>query len=185
MHACMFFFLPTIAFLVYGFFAKITLLSTLVCFQQAPNTDMWLLLSHLSFVHFVGLPSDNLELFLELCYLCLRLRGLLLECVYCLGCNFITDKSGALLLGLLYMSLGFLCLCKDFCYFLLEQFHLSLTLLFLCLRGGEFCLQFLHILCPFDALHDGHCLLPLLEALDSCAYHFFFLVPLLDLLIFL
>jgi hypothetical protein len=54
----------------------------------------------------------------------------------------------------------------------------------MCLRKYEFCLQFLHILRSFDALVIDIVFCPLLEVLDSCAYPFFFLVPLLDLLIF-
>jgi hypothetical protein len=60
---------------------------------------------------------------------------------------------------------------------------LIMVLLFLCLHNYELCLQFLHILCSFDVLHDWHCIMPLVEVLDNCAYPFFFLVPLLDLLI--
>jgi hypothetical protein len=146
---------------------------------------MWLVPSNLSFVRFIDLPGDPLELLLELCCLCLHLRGVFLERVYYLDCNFVTDQSNTLSLGPCYKCLDFLCMCNDLCYSLLERFHLSLTLLFLCLRSGEFCLQFLHILCPFDMLRDRHCLMPLLEVLDSCAYPFFFLVPSLDLLILL
>jgi hypothetical protein len=130
-------------------FPQIAFLSALACFQHAPNTDMWLILSHLTFVHFIDLPGDRLELLLELCFLCLDLRDLLLECVYHVDYDFVTDQSYALFLDLYYMCLGFLCLWNDFCYSFLKQFCLSLTLPFQCLHSGEFFLQFLHILCSF------------------------------------
>jgi hypothetical protein len=139
---------------------------------------MWLVPSHLTFVRFFDLLGDRLELFLELCCLCLHLHGLLLECVYYLDCNFITDQSMHSSWVCAISVLASSAYAMTSATVLLEWFHLSLTLLFLCLHSGEFCLQFLHILCPFDALCDGHCLLPLLEVLDSCAYPFFFLVPL-------
>jgi hypothetical protein len=62
---------------------------------------------------------------------------------------------------------------------------LSLALLLLCLRGYEFFLQLLHILCSFDMLSDQHRLMPLIEVLHNCFYPLLFLVPLLDLLILL
>jgi len=90
-----------------------------------------------------------------------------------MDCNVITDKFQTLFLGLCYMFLGFLCLCQDFYYPLLQRFHLSLLLLFLCLHSGEFCLQFLHVLHPFDAFCDWHCLLTqkdLLNPLIQCIF---------------
>jgi hypothetical protein len=97
-------------------FPKTPCFSALACLQQAPNTDMWLIPSHLAFVCFLDLLGDCLELFLELCCLCLRLCSLLLECVHYLDCYFITDQFHALFLGLCYMCLGFFFLCQDFCY---------------------------------------------------------------------
>jgi hypothetical protein len=108
MHARVLLFLPAIASLVHSFFPKIAFLSTLASFQQAPNTDMFLVLSHLTFMCLIDLPGDLLELFPELCFLCLILRGLLLECVYCLHYNIIIDQPYALCLGLCHICLGFL-----------------------------------------------------------------------------
>jgi hypothetical protein len=116
-HACVLFFLPVVSLLACacvvfpssGRFPCACFLSQkrlaflprpLACLQQAHNTDMWLVLSHLSFVCFLDLLGDCLELFLELCYTCLRLHSLLLECVHYLECNFITDQFHALFLGL-------------------------------------------------------------------------------------
>jgi hypothetical protein len=181
LHARVMFFLPVVAFLVHAFFPKIAFLSALVCFQQVPSTDMWHVLRHLKKIF--DLPGDHLEHFLELCCLCFCMHSLLLECVHYLDCNYATDQFNAHCPGLFYMCLRFLCMFQDFYYPLLKWFHLSLTFPLLCLHNGEFCLQFLHVLCPFDALHDGHCLLPLLEVLDSCTYPLLFLVPLLEFLI--
>jgi hypothetical protein len=91
MHAHVFFSLPDVAFLVHALFLKIVFLSTLVYFQQLPNNNMWLFLSHLIFLCLFDLLGDCLELFLEICCLCLRLCSLLLECVYHLDYNFIVD----------------------------------------------------------------------------------------------
>jgi hypothetical protein len=109
----------------------------LACLQQAPNVDMWLIPSHLTLVRFFNLLGDRLELFPELCCLCLCLRSLLLECVHYLDCNFIIDQFHTRYLGMCYVCLGFLCLCQDFCYSFLQWFHLSLPLMFLCLHGSE------------------------------------------------
>jgi hypothetical protein len=182
-HVPLLFFLPTATFLVHALFRKIALISAFFCFQQAPNTDMWLSPTHLTKIF--DLPGHCLEFFLELYYLCLCLHGLLLECVHYLDYIFVTDQFHALFLCLCYMRLCFLFLFQGFCYLLLKRFHLSLMLFLLCLCNCEFCLQILHVLCPFDVLCDGHSLLPLLEVLDSYAYPFFILVPLLDFLILL
>jgi hypothetical protein len=144
---------------------------------------MWLIPSHLTLACFFNLSCDRLELLHEIFCLCLGLRGLLLECVQYMHCNIIVDHSFTLCLGLCHICFGFLFLCNDLCFSLLEWFHLSLTLFFLCLCSYELCLQFLHVMRPFDVLHDQHCLMHLLEVLDSCTYPFSFLVPLLDLLI--
>jgi hypothetical protein len=133
-------FLPAVAFLVHALFPKIGFLFSLAYFQQAPNTDMWLIPSHITFVRFIDLPSDHLELLPELHFLCLGMHSLLLECVYCLRCNLVTDKPCTLCLGLFHVFLSFLYLCNDFFYSLLKRFHLSLALDFLHLRSGEFCL---------------------------------------------
>jgi hypothetical protein len=183
MHACVLLFLLVVTFLVHAFLPKIPFLFNSFCFQQPPNIDMWLILSHLTPMCFIDLPCDCLELLHELCCLCLGLRGLLLKCVQYLR-NLVNDHPCTFCLSLCHMCFGFLCLCNDLCFSLLVGFHLSLALLFLCLRSYEFCLQFLHVLHPFDALCDQNCLLPLFEVLDSCTYPFFFLVPLLDMLIF-
>jgi hypothetical protein len=167
------------------FFPKIAFLSDSAYFQQAPNTDMCLILSHLTLVGFIDLSCDHLELLCELCCLRLGLCSLLLKCVQYLHCNIVTDHPCALYLGLCHIHFCFLCLCNELCCSLLEWFYLSPTLIFLCLRSYEVFLQFLHILYSFDALCDWHCLQPLLEGLDSCAYPFSFQVPLLDLLILL
>jgi hypothetical protein len=66
MHACMLLFLPVVVFLVHAFLPKINFISSLSYFQQAPNTDIWLIPSHLTFVCFVDLPSDCLELLPQL-----------------------------------------------------------------------------------------------------------------------
>jgi hypothetical protein len=108
MHAHMLLFLPTVASLVHSFFPKIIFLSTLACFQQAPNTDRWLVPSHLTFMHFIDIPGDHLEILLELYCLCLSLHSILLECVYCLDCNIFTDQHCLLCLGLCHICLGFL-----------------------------------------------------------------------------
>jgi hypothetical protein len=88
-HARVLFFLPAVAFLVHAFlhvcmlcfppavtssfcmlsFPMIILLSTLAYCQQAPNTDMWLVPSHLILLSFLDLLGDRLELFLKLCLL--------------------------------------------------------------------------------------------------------------------
>jgi len=125
-------FLLVVAFLVHALFLKITFLSALACFQQTPNTNMWLIPSHLTFVSLVDLPGDFLELLPELCCLCLSLHSLLLECVYCLRCNLVTDQPCTLCMRLCHIFIGFLC------YSLLEHFHLILVLLFLHLGSGEF-----------------------------------------------
>jgi hypothetical protein len=143
-------------------FPKTPCFSALAYLQQSPNTDMWLIPSHLAFVCFLDLLGDHLECFLELYYLCLRLRSILLECVHYLDYYFVTDQFHALCLGLCYMCLRFFCLCQDFCYPLLQGFYLSLSLMFLCLCSGELCLQLLHVLHPFDVFCDCHCLLPLI-----------------------
>jgi hypothetical protein len=140
MHVHMFLFLPVLSFLVHAFIPRIAFLYALAYFQQAPNTDMWLIPSHLTSVCFVDLPGDNLELLLELHLLCLSLCGLLLKCVQCLYCNFVADKPFTLCLGLCHICLGFLYPCNDLCCSLLEWFHLILALLFLCLHSYEFCL---------------------------------------------
>jgi hypothetical protein len=57
--------------------------------------------------------------------------------------------------------------------------------MFLCLHSDEFYLHLLHLLCPFDALWDWYCLLPLLEFMDGCVDPFFFHVPFMDLMILL
>jgi hypothetical protein len=156
-HACMLFFLPAAAFLacVHAVFPSSYLFSRacflsqkllafplwpLACLQQPPNTDLWLVPSHLTLVLFVDLLGDRLEHFPKLCHLCLCLPSLLLECVHYLDYNCITDQFHTLCIGLCYMFLGFLCLCQDFCYPFLQWFHLSLPLLFLCLCGSELCL---------------------------------------------
>ena len=144
---------------------------------------MWLIPSHLTLVCFVNISCDHLELLCELYFLRLVLHILLLECIQYLYFNLIIDHSCTLFPGLCHISFGFLFLYNDLCFLLLEWFHLILALLFLCLHNYEFFLQFLHILCSFDTLSDRHCLLPLLEVLDSYAYPSFFLVPLSDLLI--
>jgi hypothetical protein len=132
------------------YFPMIILLSTSTYCQQNPNTNMWLIPSHLIHLSFLDLLSDHLELFLELCCLCQCLCGLLLDCVHYLDYHFITDKYYTLCLGLFYFCLIFLFLCQYFCYPLLQWLYLSLTLLFLRLRSDEFCLQLLHLLRPFD-----------------------------------
>jgi hypothetical protein len=139
LHARVLCFLLAVSFLMHAFFPQKCLafpLWTLSYLQQPPNTNMWLIPIHLSSVCFLDLLGDHLELFPELCCLCLCLRSLLLECVHYLDCNFITDQFYALYLGLCYMCLGFLCLCQHFCYPFLQQFHLSLPLLFLRLHDN-------------------------------------------------
>jgi hypothetical protein len=138
MHACVLLFLSVVASLVHTFFPKIIFLSALACFQQAPNTDMWLVSIHLTFVSFVDIPSDRLEILPKIHCLCLSLHGLLLKCVYCLHYNLVVDQPCALCLVLFHICLGFLYLCSEFYYSLLEWFHLILVLLFLCLRSGDF-----------------------------------------------
>jgi len=136
LHARMLLFLPAVAFLVHAFFPKISFLSALACFQQVPNNNMWLVLSHLTQIF--DLPRDLLELLFELYFLCLCLHSILLECVHYLDYNFIIDQFHTFCLGLCYMCLGFLFLYPDLCYPLLKWFHLSPTLLLLCLHNGEF-----------------------------------------------
>lgn len=167
------------------FLSKIACLYDSAFFQQDPNTDMWLIPRHLTSVCFVDLSCDHLELLHELCCLCLVLRDLFLECIQYLHCDLIIENPCKLFLVLCHICFGFICLCDDLGYSLLEQFNLSLVLLFLCLHSYELCLQFLHVLFSFDAFRDRHCLLPLLEVLDSFTYPLSFLVPLLDLLILL
>jgi hypothetical protein len=140
MHACVLPFLPAVAFLVHALFPKIAFFSALAYFQQAPNIDTWLIPSHLTFVSFINLLGDCLELLPKLCWLHLSLRGLLLECVYCLRHNLVTNQPCTFFLGLCHICLGFLYLCNDFCYSLLKRFHFHLTLLFLSPRSGELCL---------------------------------------------
>jgi hypothetical protein len=130
MHVCMLIFLPAVTFLLHAFLPKITFLSDSACFQQAPNTDMWLVPSHLTLVCFVDLSCNRLELLRELCCLRLGLHSLLLECVQYLHCNLVPDHPCTLCLGLCHIRFDFLCLCNDLCCSLLEQFHLSLELLF-------------------------------------------------------
>jgi hypothetical protein len=101
-------------------FPKMLCFSSLAYLQQAPNIDMWLVPSHLTFVCFLDLPSDRLDLFLELCCLFLCLCSLLIKCVHYLGCNFIADQFHELCLGIFYLCLGFLYLYQDFCYRLLQ-----------------------------------------------------------------
>jgi hypothetical protein len=178
MHARVMFFLPTVTFLLHSFLPKIVFLFYLAYFQEDPNTDMWLIPSHLTLVCFIDLSFDRLKILHEICFLCLGLHSLLLECVQYLHCNLLIDHPCTLCLGLFHLHFCFLHLCNNLCFPLLDRFHLSLALLFLCLHNYELCLQFLHIPCSFDMLRDWHCLMPLLEVLDSCVYPFFFLVPL-------
>jgi hypothetical protein len=144
----------------------IILLSTLSCYQKAPNTDMWLIPIHLILLSFLDLLGDRLELFLELCCLCLRLCSLLLDSLHYLSYNFVADQFCTFYLGLCYLCLIFLCLCLDFYYTLLQWFHLRPSLLFLGLRSDYLCLQNLHFLHPFDVFCDWYCLILLLELLD-------------------
>jgi hypothetical protein len=183
MNARILIFPPVVAFLLHAILPKISFLSDSTYFQQAPNTNMWLISSHLTLVWFVNLSCVRLELLHKTCFLRLGLRVIILECIQYLHCNIITNRDFTLYLGLCHICFFFLCLCNDLCYPLLEWFHLSQTLLFMCLCNYEFCLHFIHILRSFDMLHDYHCLVPLLEVLDSCTYHFSFMVPLLNLLI--
>jgi hypothetical protein len=136
------------------FFPKIAFPSSLACFQQAPNIDIWLVLSHLSPMCFVDLLDDHLELLHELPCLCLGVHNLFLECIPYLHCNILVDHPCKFFSGLCHVFFCFLYLCNDLGYSLLARFHLSLALLLMRLRSYEFCLQFLHVLCPFDALFD-------------------------------
>jgi hypothetical protein len=120
------------------FFPKISFLYSWACFQQAPNTKMWLILSHLTSVCFIDLPGDRLELLHKLCFLHSSLCGILLECIQHLHCNLVVDHPFTFCLGVCHICFGFLFLCNDLCCMLLEWFHLSLTLLFLFLRSYEF-----------------------------------------------
>jgi hypothetical protein len=144
---------------------------------------MWLVLSHLNLVHFFDLSFESLELLCEFFFFHLSPHGLLPECIQYLHCHLIIDHLCAICLSLCHVLICVFHLRNDLCFPLLELFHLSLELLLLCLHDYELCLQFLHILRSFDVLSDWNCLLSLLEVLDSCSYPFFFLVPLLDLLI--
>jgi hypothetical protein len=154
MHAHVLLFLPAVAFLVHAFLPKIDFLYAFAYIQQAPNINMWLVSSHLTSVCFVNIPGDRLELLHELCCMRLGLHNVLLECVQYLHCNITANNIFTLLLGLCHICFGFLFLCNDLCCSLLERFHLVLALLFLCLHSYEFCLQLLHVLCPFDTLYD-------------------------------
>jgi hypothetical protein len=146
---------------------------------------MWLVPSHLNFVHLFNLSCESLELLCEFLFLCLILCGLLPECIQYLHCNLVVDHICALCLSLCHVLICIFFLRDDLDCSLLERFHLSLVLLLLCLRNYEFFLQLLHILCSFDVLSDRHHLLPLLEVPNSCVYLLLFLVPLVDLLILL
>jgi hypothetical protein len=144
---------------------------------------MWLIPSHLNLVHFLNISCKSLELLYEFLCLHLSLRDLIPECVQYLHYNLVIDQHCALHLNLCHVLLCVFRLRNDLYFPLLERFHLSSVLLLLRLHSYELCLQLLHILRSFDALHDWHHPLPLLKALGSCAYPFFLLVPLLDLLI--
>jgi hypothetical protein len=107
------------------------LLSTTAYCQQAPNTDMWLVPIHLILLRFLSLLGDHLERFLELCFFCQYLHGLLLDGVHYLGYHFIVDQSCTFFLGLFYLCLNYLYLCEYFDYLFLQWLYLSLALLFL------------------------------------------------------
>jgi hypothetical protein len=79
MHAHMFLFHLVVSFLLHASLPKIAFLYYSACLQSAPNTNMWLILSHLNLVCFVDLSCDLLKLLCELCFLYLGLHGLLLE----------------------------------------------------------------------------------------------------------
>jgi hypothetical protein len=177
--------LPTVFSSLHTSPPKITFLPGYACIQQAPNIDMWLILSHLNFVCFFNLSCKSLGLLYEFLCLHLSLRGLLSECIQCLHCNLFTDHLCAFFLSLCHVLLCLLCPHNEIYFPLLERFHLNMSLLLLCLHDYEFYLQLLHIPCSFEVLSDRHHLLPMLEVLDSCDYLLLFLVPLLDLLILL
>jgi hypothetical protein len=101
-------------------FTSTFLLSTSACCQQAPNTDMWLISSHLILLSFLGLLGDRLELFLELCCFCQCLCSLLLDGVHYLGFHFVIDQSCTFFLGLFYLYLNYLYLCEYFGYSFLQ-----------------------------------------------------------------
>jgi hypothetical protein len=166
-------------------FQKIAFPLDWVYVQKAPNIDMWLVLSHLGFVHFFNSSCESLELICEFSCLCLSLHGLFSEHIQYLHCNILADHLYALCLSLLDVLLCLLCLCNDFHCYLLERFHLILSILLLFLHSYELILQFLHFLYSFEVLSDLHRIMPFLEDLDSYAYLFLFLVPLLDFLILL
>jgi hypothetical protein len=108
MHARVLLFLPAVAFLVHSFLPKISFLSTLTCFQHAPNIDMWLVPSHLTSMCFFDLPGDHLELLHEFRCVRLGLRGILLESIQYLYYNLIVDQPCTFFLGLCHICLGFL-----------------------------------------------------------------------------
>jgi hypothetical protein len=154
MHARVLLFIPYVFFLLHDSLPKITFLPNSLYIQQTPNIDMCLVSSHLNLMYFVDLSYDHLELLRELHCLQLGLHGLLLECIQYLHCNIIAEHPCLLFLSLCHVRIFFFRLCNDLCCPFLEQFHLSMALLFLCLWSYDFYMQFLHILCSFDALRD-------------------------------
>jgi hypothetical protein len=80
MHACCSSFHLSLSSCMFSF-PKMPFFSTLASLQKAPKTDMCLVPSHLTLLCFLDLLGDRLELFLEICFLCMRLHSLLIECV--------------------------------------------------------------------------------------------------------
>jgi hypothetical protein len=140
MHACMLLFLPALFFLFHDSPPKMSFLSYSACIQQAPNTDMSLISSHLNLVCLFDISYESLEIICELLCMHLILCSRLLECVKYLYYNLVVDHPYALYLSLCHVLLCVFHLHNDLYFPLLERFHLSLVILLLCLCSYELCL---------------------------------------------